>query len=83
VNGPEHYREAEKLLRDAETFTDPRNPSNANIAAAQVHATLALAAATADSRVIEPGNGDSVTLTHPSTEWWPITETAEYRKRGH
>jgi predicted HicB family RNase H-like nuclease len=51
MNGPEHYREAERLLEQAEI--DARDPmrkyqEDANvIAAAQVHATLALAAATA------------------------------------
>jgi hypothetical protein len=51
VTGPEHYREAERLLEQAEV--DARDPmrkyqEDANvIAAAQVHATLALAAATA------------------------------------
>ncbi|MFJ3601842.1 hypothetical protein ACIPVA_03505 [Streptomyces anulatus] len=40
MTGPEHYREAERLLKD-ECRTAP------SIADAQVHATLALAAATA------------------------------------
>jgi ferric-dicitrate binding protein FerR (iron transport regulator) len=54
VTGPEHYREAEDLLALAgeqtmaaaagdPTSGDPREPER-NIAAAQVHATLALAA---------------------------------------
>lgn len=49
MTGPEHYREAERLLADARhdgpdgvAYLRPEN-----IAAAQVHATLALAAATA------------------------------------
>lgn len=51
MTGPEHYAEAERLLEQAEV--DSRDPmrkyaEDANvIAAAQVHATLALAAATA------------------------------------
>jgi hypothetical protein len=51
VTGPEHYVEAERLIADA---CDPSgNPSidagtiGMSLAAAQVHATLALAAATA------------------------------------
>lgn len=40
MTGPEHYREAEVLLADQAVHPD-------KIAAAQVHATLALAAATA------------------------------------
>ncbi|MGW5556888.1 hypothetical protein ACWER9_06650 [Micromonospora sp. NPDC003944] len=54
MTGPEHYREAEKLLQDcgfntaedASAATSDAATSN-YLAAAQVHATLALAAATA------------------------------------
>jgi len=46
MTGPEHYTEAERLLAfNAGNRADPSEP--AFIAAAQVHATLALAAATA------------------------------------
>ncbi len=53
MSGPEHYREAERLITPT---TDPASgvipitvlPSPQMIAVAQVHATLALAAATAD-----------------------------------
>ena len=54
MNGPEHYREAERLLRDASCLGERGNRyypegdgQSSAIAAAQVHATLALAAATA------------------------------------
>jgi hypothetical protein len=43
VNGPEHYRQAERLLRNEPWLP----PTPAEVARAQVHATLALAAATA------------------------------------
>lgn len=50
MNGPEHYREAEALLAIAERHIteDPRDMriSEVSADAAQVHATLALAAAT-------------------------------------
>lgn len=56
ATGPEHYREAEKLLagtpKTAEDRADgiegdnPWPPSAMDLAAAQVHAVLALAAAT-------------------------------------
>lgn len=49
MNGPEHYAEAEHLLNHAEENALEHSPewyANA-VAAAQVHATLALAAATA------------------------------------
>lgn len=48
MTGPEHYQQAERLLRD-EYRTDR------SIAEAQVHATLALAAATA----LTPGGPES------------------------
>jgi hypothetical protein len=45
MTGPEHFRAAETLLAEAES--QPGEASARNIAAAQVHAVLALAAATA------------------------------------
>jgi hypothetical protein len=51
VTGPEHFREAERLLTE-EVFIDPSGSHvertfEMTVAAAHVHATLALAAATA------------------------------------
>ena len=67
MTGPEHYREAEKLLRscqidratDREAATYPAVEDGVNtignaLAAAQVHATLALAAATALTGYTDP-----------------------------
>ena len=45
MTGPGHYRAAEQLL--AEAVEQPGEASARSIATAQVHATLALAAATA------------------------------------
>ncbi|MEV5001985.1 hypothetical protein [Nocardioides sp. LML1-1-1.1] len=56
MNGPEHYRLAEDLAHDARLILERQTPSTANeanigaaalAAVAQVHATLALAAAMA------------------------------------
>lgn len=47
MSGPEHYREAERLLG--------HTGSERILAAAQVHATLALAAATARSVIVGSG----------------------------
>lgn len=49
ATGPEHYREAERLLAivDADQAADTMLTENALIRMAQVHATLALAAASA------------------------------------
>ncbi|MFD8088721.1 hypothetical protein [Streptomyces malaysiensis] len=49
MTGPEHYREAERLLavaaQDSNTTFEGHNPeADRTIAEAQVHATLALAA---------------------------------------
>lgn len=46
ATGPEHYREAEKLLAEAMETHDGQ-PADTCLARAQVHAILALAAATA------------------------------------
>ena len=49
MNGPEHYRQAEELLAGvAGLVEDTAGSIKAVMAEAQVHATLALAAATAD-----------------------------------
>lgn len=65
MTGPEHYREAERLLELASsskgTSFEGENPmADRDIAAAQVHATLALTAATAMQAAVdgsEPGMG--------------------------
>jgi hypothetical protein len=54
VTGPEHYRKAEGLMRRAASV-DYYDLSHGLMMAAQVHATLALAAATA----LPPGGPDS------------------------
>ena len=51
MTGPQHYREAERLLSSPEERDRGDVPREASIVAeAQVHATLALAAATALAR---------------------------------
>jgi hypothetical protein len=47
VNGAEHYREAEELLEHSRQTSMLPEHQTAFLLAAQVHATLALAAATA------------------------------------
>ncbi|MET9055254.1 hypothetical protein ABZW50_29315 [Streptomyces bacillaris] len=49
MTGPEHYREAERLLANLDLC--PREAEAKVIAEAQVHATLALAAVTAHHMV--------------------------------
>ncbi len=55
MNGPDHYREAELLLRPRTKFYNGGQteaeimPSAQEVAVAQAHATLALAAATVDA----------------------------------
>lgn len=65
MNGPEHYRAAEKHLESALGADEP--DETAHLRYAQVHATLALAAATA-LRVTTVQFGDSDQLT----EWQNI-----------
>lgn len=55
ATGPEHYREAERLLVAAGIPLRSGEPRIDRIAAARVHATLALAAATALGRLGEYG----------------------------
>ncbi len=65
MNGPQHYREAERLLAipGLGAGDDPRDPTI--VACAQVHATLALAAAQAGSTLGLHGV--------PSAEWAEAT----------
>ncbi|QMU22016.1 hypothetical protein [Gordonia rubripertincta] len=78
MNGPEHYAEAERLIR----AMDDRIPGSSSplrtlpqkmylAATAQAHATLALAAATALSGVI----GNNVYASHPANQLADDPET--------
>lgn len=77
MNGPDHYRDAERLAENAAEWLDGDTPGmtgfsvqecrtrgTLNLAAAQVHATLALAAATALQAAL-PLVGDDQQVT----EW--------------
>ncbi|MEE1812642.1 hypothetical protein [Streptomyces sp. BE133] len=55
MTGPEHYREAEELLTQASRNFLRGDDTTSAVAAAQVHATLALAAATAHGTVPTTG----------------------------
>lgn len=58
MNGPEHYTRAEHLLREVRDGHQEGTDVAAILAAAQVHATLALAAATAMGAPVD-GEADS------------------------
>lgn len=60
ASGPEHYREAEEYLAAARKFYAKDRYEDGQLAAAlaQVHATLALTAATAEVDAIEVHDGD-------------------------
>lgn len=57
MTGPDHYREAEDLLNSAENEQTGSDTERYFLGAAQVHATLALAAATALNNHDPNGNG--------------------------
>jgi len=65
MNGPDHYRKAEELLVSA-VETHEGGPADTNLARAQVHATLALAAATALTGAASAGNFDE----QPDLDAW-------------
>lgn len=48
MNGPEHYAEAERIVDSASLAPNPRD-QHVLLAAAQVHATLALVAAASET----------------------------------
>ena len=65
MNGPDHYLEAQRLINCA-GGSDPESASQ-YLAEAQVHATLALTAATLHIGSRENGSGAS------SVQWWGAT----------
>jgi len=79
VNGPEHYRRAEELLADIthdDGSVDFGDGGEAFVAAAQVHATLALVAATAMAQM--PTHPGEPTGMHPTEfEAWREVAGAE------
>lgn len=54
MNGPQHYSSAEFYLNAAQEAESGSEAEQYNLAAAQVHATLAQAAATIDATRINP-----------------------------
>jgi hypothetical protein len=68
MTGPEHFWEAERLLKAAERGRDDKGPLDKAQAlrAAGVHATLALAAATA---LQSPGTEDGGMLVGDLEQW--------------
>ena len=86
MNGPEHYREAERLLREvnreqAPNFEGTIRPVHHDglraemVAQAQVHATLAHAAAVIDA-------GNAVTWTSSSDGDWHEVENSGHWKEA-
>jgi hypothetical protein len=84
MTGPEHYREAERLIGNvkreveratADTINDVIETACVTIAASQVHATLALAAATALTE--ESRLGSAAMVTRGDIEQWrEVTQAA-------
>jgi hypothetical protein len=56
-DGDEHFREAQRLLASAESFGVLSDVARDRVAKAQVHATMALAAATMDAAFTCPEHG--------------------------
>lgn len=80
VNGPGHYQEAEVLLARAKNTGLEGDLCTANLlAAAQVHATLALAAATAMGAPVED---DLAGLTIEDREAWYQAAGVKPRRNG-
>jgi hypothetical protein len=67
MNGPDHYAEAERLIRRCEREFLPREKAATLLEGAQVHATLAVAAATAEAGVAPISMG-------PRPDWRHVVE---------
>jgi len=66
MDAQEHYREAERLLGQHRPAHEPAGSGDDSIARAQVHATLALAATTAQAN----GSALDVTRESPILDRW-------------
>lgn len=71
MTGPEHYREAERLIAAGEYDETGEDVLHArDIALAQVHATLALAAATAELDAYGMADGSATGRTEKRGRAW-------------
>ena len=91
MTGPEHYRQAGQLIRLSHCH-DPHSPVRRDfLAEARVHATLALAAATAlgsrerdgdhDANGMDPA--DQLAWEHTASAAAPIRDEADDQAGGH
>lgn len=84
MNGPEHYREAERLLAESRTELRPNDESyceaDRTLAEAQVHATLALVSATAMQATVD-GSEPGMAITEYSA-WYETAGVGAPRNGG-
>jgi len=77
ATGPEHYTAAQKLLTESHSIGgDDLSPAQllmATLAEAQVHATLALAAATALDPIGDDRAHPDATASPDAIAWWNVT----------
>jgi hypothetical protein len=71
MTGPEHYQKAEECLKKANGSLSPEY--DGYVARAQVHATLALAAATALGQCPEPRGADISAWESAAGCWKPTS----------
>ncbi|QDB74832.1 hypothetical protein KNU56_gp55 [Gordonia phage Arri] len=79
MNGPQHYLEAERLIEESRDDRCDYQGAQVRIAAAQVHSTLALAAATVLSGVLR----NTVAASHPVNELAHDDETVDAVNAWH
>lgn len=80
MTGPEHYIRAEQLVRQVRDGHQEGTDVAAIIAAAQVHATLALAAATAMGTSFVDGSEGGMTIEDWDA-WWTTAGTRRTQKK--
>jgi hypothetical protein len=81
MTGPEHYTRAEQLLREVRDGHQEGTDVAAILSAAQVHATLALAAATAMGAPVD-GEGDSGLPPRDCKAWYDAAGVKPQPKGG-
>jgi hypothetical protein len=81
MNGPEHYTRAEQLLRETRDGHQEGTDVAAILTAAQVHAILALAAATAMGAPVD-GEADSGLPSRDCQAWYDAAGVKPQPKGG-
>ncbi|MEU6342157.1 hypothetical protein ABZ883_14590 [Streptomyces sp. NPDC046977] len=81
MTGPEHYQQAENLMTEYEAIVENGGDPGDMLQAAQIHATLALAAATAMGAPVD-GEADSGLPPRDAKAWYDAAGVKAEQQAG-